>query len=239
MKYTIALFLLFTGNMLYAQFTDTTHYHLVLAATGSVNRTNDGNAYLLNNSLNFGIKKKSITLTAANSWVYGSQNSTLTNNDFSSTLFFDLYKTFPHFFYWGLLNYNTSYSLKINNQLLAGAGAAYSIIDKKNVYFNLSDGVLFDQSSLPGNSDYHTWRNSFRLQFHFSANDDLLTFDTSNFLQSAFANSNDYIIRTTTTLGLKLHKWISLTTTLNYNKMHITNSENLVLTYGLTLDKYF
>lgn len=179
-----------------------------------------------------------MVLNATNTWVYGQQNNVLTNNDFSSALFLNLYKTFPHFYYWGLLNYNTSYSLKINNQLLAGLGIAYSLIDKKDAYVNLSDGVLFDQSDLLVNDIYHTYRNSLRLQFHF-AWADIATLDGSNFLQSSFSNQHDYIIRTTTSLGLKLRKWISLTTTLNYNKMNITSSNNLTFTYGLTLDKYF
>lgn len=136
------------------------------------------------------------------------------------------------------MNYNTSYSLKINNQLLAGAGVAYSVLDKPNTYINLSDGVLFDQSDLLVSQIYHTWRNSFRLNFHFAVKD-IITLDGSNFLQNAFNNGDDYIIRSTTTLGLKLKKWISLTTSLTYNKMNITHSDNLIFTYGITLDKYF
>lgn len=237
-KWLALLLVLLTVKTSHAQFNDTTHYHVVMASSGSINKTDDATAYLLNNSLNFGIKRKDITLNATNTWIYGKQNSALTNNDFSSALFFNLYKTFPHFYYWGLLNYNTSYSLKINNQLLAGLGVAYSVIDKPNVYLNLSDGVLFDQSDLLANEVYHTYRNSFRLQYHFAIKD-RLTLDGSNFLQNAFNNRHDYIIRSTTTLGLKLRKWISVTTSLTYNKMNITSSDNLIFTYGLTLDKYF
>ena len=235
----IILFLLFLGlNRAFAQFNDTTHYHIVLGATGSINKTDDGTTYLLNNSLNFGIKSKSSVLNATNTWVYGKSNNVLTNNDYSSTLFYNLYKTFPHFYYWGLANYNTSYSLKINNQLLAGVGVAYSIVDHKNAYVNLSDGVLFDQSDLVVIENYHTYRNSFRLQFHFAI-ENLLTIDGSNFLQNSLSHGNDYIIKSTTTVGLKLRKWISLTTSLTYNKMNITNSDNLIFTYGVTLDKFF
>lgn len=221
-----------------AQFNDTTHYHVVMASSGSINKTDDATAYLLNNSLNFGVKKKDITLNSTSTWIYGKQNNALTNNDFSSALFFNLYKTLPHFYYWGLLNYNTSYSLKINNQLLTGLGVAYSVVDQPNVYLNLSDGVLFDQSDLLVNKVYHTYRNSFRLQYHFAIKD-RITLDGSNFLQNSLNNKHDYIIRSTTTLGVKLRKWISLTTSLSYNKMNITSSDNLIFTYGLTLDKYF
>lgn len=239
MKKCIAvLLLMLCFDALHAQFNDTTHYHVIMASSGSINKTDDATAYLLNNALNFGVKRKDITLNSTNAWIYGKQNNTLTNNDFSSALFFNLYKTFPHFYYWGLLNYNTSYSLKINNQLLAGLGVAYSIMDKPDAYLNLSDGILFDQSDLLVNEVYHTYRNSFRLQYHFAVKD-RLTIDGSNFLQNSFSNKHDYIIRTTTTLGLKLRKWISLTTSLSYNKMNITSSDNLIFTYGLTLDKYF
>jgi hypothetical protein len=235
----LTLLLLLLGcKMAYGQYTDTTHYHIQMASSGSINRTDDGTAYLLNNSLNFGVKEKSMVLNATNSWVYGKQNNVLTNNDLSSALVFNLYKTFPHFYYWGLLNYNTSYSLKINNQFLGGAGVAYSVIDKKTIYINFSDGLLYDQSDLLGTGNYHTYRNSFRLQYHFAVRD-LLTLDGSNFLQSSLSNGSDYIIRTTTTLGLKLRKWISLTTALSYNKMSITHSDNLIFTYGLAVDKYF
>jgi hypothetical protein len=237
-KYLALILLTAVFRTAYGQFNDTTHYHLVLASTGSINKTDDATAYLLNNSLNFGIKKKDVWLNATTIWTYGKQNNQLTNNDLSSSLFVNLYKTFPHFYYWGLINYNTSYSLKINNQLLAGAGAAYNIVDKKDAVINISDGVLFDQSDLLVNEVYHTWRNSIRLQFHFVAKD-MLTLDGSNFLQNAFNNRDDYIIRSTTTLGIKLRKWISLNTSLTYNKMNITSSDNLIFTYGVTLDKYF
>lgn len=237
-KWLNLLFFVLCAGAAHAQFNDTTHYHVVMASSGSINKTDDATAYLLNNSLNFGVKKKDITLNSTNTWIYGKQNNLLTNNDFSSSLFFNLYKTFPHFYYWGLLNYNTSYSLKINNQLLGGLGVAYSLADQPNAYLNLSDGVLFDQSDLLVNEIYHTYRNSFRLQYHFAIKDKF-TLDGSNFLQNSFNNRHDYIIRSTTTLGVKLRKWISLTTSLTYNKMNITNSDNLIFTYGLTLDKYF
>jgi len=222
----------------FAQYSDSTNYHILLTSTGSINRTNEDRAYLLNNAFNFGLKKKSFVLNSTSAWLYGKQNNNLTNNDFSTTLNFNLYKTFPHFYYWGLVNYNTSYSLKLKNQLLAGGGIAYSILDKENAYINISNGLLFDQSSLIVGDSYHTFRNSLRLQYHFIIKN-LITIDGNHFLQNSFSRKGDYIIRSSATLGLKLRKWISLTTALNYNKLNITSSENLNLTYGLTLDKYF
>lgn len=239
MKFILFWILLFAGlGSIKAQYTDSTTYHLVLSAAGSINKTNSDVAYLLNNSLNFGIKRKSIVLNTSNTWLYGKQNQDLSNNDFSSTLNFNLYKTLPHFYYWGLLNYNTSYSLKINHQLLAGLGIAYNIVDKENFYINISNGILYDKSNLLANEIYHTYRNSLRVQYRISIKE-LIVFDGNNFLQSSFDRKEDYIIRSVNKLGIKLRKWITLNTSLNYNKMNITNRENLNLTYGLTLDKYF
>jgi len=141
-----------------------------------------------------------------------------------------------------LANYNTSYSLKVNNELLAGAGIAYSIIDRKNAYLNVSDGVLYDTSdlTLPDNNRdvYQTYRNSFRLSFKFGI-DDKLELNSKSFLQNSFQNSSDYIIKSTTNFSFKLNKWLDLTTALTYNRQNRTQGENLLFTYGLTLEKYF
>lgn len=239
MKKLLAYFLLiFSTHQVCAQYTDSTFYHLSVMATGSMNKTNTGDAYLLSNALNFGIKRKSIVLNTANNWLYGKQNGSLSNNDISSTLNFNLYKTLPHFYYWGLANYTSSFSLKINHQLQAGLGVAYNIVDKENFYINISDGILYETSNILADSRYDTYRNSLRLQYRWKFKD-LVTFDGNNFLQQSLSEGSDYIIRSTNKLGLLLTKWISLNTTLSYNRMNLTRSENLNLTYGFTIERYF
>lgn len=234
--------LISVGVNVFAQFTDTTQHHISYTSTGSINKANTGSSYLLNNGLVYEIKKKSIVLNSTNTWIYGQSNHNLTNNDYSSFLNFNLYKTFPHFYYWGLANYNTSFSLKINNQLLAGIGVAYDFVNTKNTYLNLSDGILYDKSDLylaDNTRDiYHTYRNSFRLQFRFIIKD-LITVTSSDFLQNSFKRSDDYIIRTNVGVSLKVNKWLNFTTNLNYNRMNRTQTENLLFTYGLTLERYF
>jgi hypothetical protein len=226
----------------YGQFNDSTHYHVAFSPSGSINRTNDGRSYLINNRLIFNIKRQDVSLNFNNSWVFGKQNTTLTNNDYSSSLDFNLYKTFAHFFYWGLLNYNKSYSLKINNQLLTGVGVAYSIVENKNSYFNISDGLLYDQSDLilpDATGDiYHTYRNSLRLTFRFNIKE-IIVIDGSNFLQNSLDRKYDYIIRSNTNLSIKLRQWLSLATSLNYARQSRTLSENLLFTYGINVEKYF
>src|SRR5690606_15609148 len=128
-QYALLLFSTLTFHFSWAQFTDSTQHLVNFTSTNSINRADGKSAYLFNNGLRFAMQKESIRLNFNNNWLYGNQNRELTNNDFSSSLDVNLYKTFPNFFYWGLLNYNTSFSLKIRNQMLTGAGVAYNFFD--------------------------------------------------------------------------------------------------------------
>jgi hypothetical protein len=235
------LTLLFVSNA-NAQFTDSTNYLVQYTSAGSVNTTEESDAYLLNNALRLGIRKKTVSLNFNNNWIYGKQNQQLTNNDFSSTLDFNLYKTFPHFAYWGLANYNTSRSLKINNQLLAGVGVSYSLYDREEAYLNISNGVLFDASDIileDGRRDkYETMRNSLRLSFRFVVFKNV-TFSNTSFLQNSLSNGKDYIMKTDAGLTFKLNRWLGFNTSYKYNRVSRTNRENSLISYGLTFERYF
>jgi hypothetical protein len=241
-KLIILLICVLPYSLSLAQFNDSIHHYVNYTTAGSLNRTNDGDAYLLNNSLRFNTKKKSVAFNATSAWIYGQQNKVATNNDFSTYLDFNLYKSLPHFFYWGLAGYDHSLSLKINKRLQAGLGAAYSVLDKPNTQLNLSNGIIFETSDLFLNDTlrdvYHTFRNSFRLRFHFVIKD-IIVLDGTHFLQNSLSYKNDYIIKSATTLSIKLRKWLSLTTAINFNKLNRTNRENLFMNYGLTFEKYF
>lgn len=225
-----------------AQFNDSTHYYISYGATGIINQTNDGKSYVLNNNFKFNVRKKSISLNATNSWIYGQQDHNLTNNDFVSTLDFNLYKGPPHFFYWGLANYTTSVSLKINDQLQTGAGVAYSVIDRQYAYLNISDGLLYEKSDLVVNDNtrdvYSTARNSFRLRFRFEIQH-LFVIDGIGFIQNSLSNADDYIVKSITNFSVKVRKWLSFTTSVNYNRVNRTQRETLLLNFGLTAEKYF
>ncbi|MDO7742289.1 MAG: DUF481 domain-containing protein [Pedobacter sp.] len=233
---------LFLYQTSFAQFTDSTNYVVNYSSTGFLNNTNDGKSYLLNNGLKFGVRKKSVSLNFNNKWIYGKQNRQLTNNDFSSSLDFNLYKTLPHFFYWGLVNYNTSKSLKVNNQLLAGVGIAYSIYDREDAYLNISDGILFDSSDLTLDNEirdiYHTYRNSLRLSFRFVISK-IIIVNSSSYFQSSLSNGSDYIMKSDSSLSFKVNKWLSLTTAFNFNRVARTDRQNSLLSYGLSFERYF
>ncbi len=225
------------------QFSDTVNYYINFASTGNINKTNDGTSYLLNNNLRYSISKKSISLNTTNSWMYGKQLGNLTNNDFFSGLDFNLYKTLYNFYYWGLGSYEKSVSLKINHRLQTGAGIGYNLVNRKNALVILSDGILYEKGDLydgpeTGNNEYEIFRNSFRLKFRFIIRG-IVVIEGSDFLQHALSDRKDYIIKSNTSLSVKLKKWLSLTSAVVYNKLSATGRENLLVTYGITIERYF
>ncbi len=225
-----------------AQFNDSIHYYVNVSSTGSINKTNDVNSYLLANGLKFSTRKKQLQLNSNNSWIYGQQQHTLTNNDVSSFWDINFYPDKKRYYYWGLASYEKSYSLKVNHRLQAGAGAAYNIIDQKNSFLNISDGILYEKSNLSLTDStrdvYNTFRNSFRLRFKWSIGD-IAIIDGTNFLQNSLSAKEDYIIKANVNLSVKLRKWLSLTSSVTWNKLNRTARENLLFTYGLTAEKYF
>ena len=224
------------------QFNDSVHHYLGYSATGIINETNEGNSFVLNNGLKFNLNKKNKYLNSGAAWTYGRQNGSVTNNDFSGNLDFDIYDILPHFYYWGLLNYDKSFSLKINDRFQVGAGLGYNISDKKNASVVLSDGLLYEYSDIKTDSATHdmykTMRNSLRLKYHFVLNS-IIVLDGVHFWQQSLSSGKDYILKSSSSLSVKLKKWLNITSTLNYNKVNLTRSKNLLFMVGLSADYYF
>lgn len=237
----VALVLLVCGYA-DAQFNDSTHYHVKYSTTGIINRTNDARSFVLNNVLGFQVNKDKLTINSSNAWVYGRQGSRLTNNDFSTALNVDYLKNRQRLYYWGLVTFTTSYSLKINHQLQGGAGIGYNFLNKEQAELVVSDGLLYETSDLTlpqGDHDrYQTVRNSLRIKYRWAINN-LVVLDGVHFWQPSLERFDDYIIRSNSALSIKLRKWLSLTTALIYNKLSRTNRENLLVNFGLSAEKYF
>lgn len=244
--FVIAIYLLVAAmTSTEAQFNDSTNYFIRYNSTGTVNKTNDQNSYVLNNALRFSLYKKSISLNSNNTWIYGKQQDRMTNNDFSSTLDFDVYKARRSIYYWGLLNYEKSFSLAIDHRFQGGLGIGYYFIDRENMVIQVSDGILYEASRLVNRDEapdlansQQTLRNSLRLKFRYVFREKV-TIDHVDFVQHSLEDRKDYILRSNTIIGVKLYKWISLSLSVNYNKISITDRENLLLNYGITFEKYF
>ncbi|MEO5593768.1 MAG: DUF481 domain-containing protein [Chitinophagaceae bacterium] len=225
-----------------AQFSDSVHHYLGYAATGIINQTNDNNSFVLNNGLKFNINKTNKFLNSGAAWVYGRQNGALTNNDFTAFLDVDIYNLSRRFYYWGLITYDQSFSLKINDRFQGGAGVGYSLSDKKNAVIVVSDGILYEYSNLTidsaTNDKYSTMRNSLRLKYHFVING-IIVFEGVHFWQQSFSSGDDYILKSTSSLSVKLKKWLNITSALTYNKVNRTERKNLLFTIGLSADYYF
>jgi hypothetical protein len=175
-------------------------------------------------------------------WLYGRHDSELSNNDLLSAIDIDLQASLPHFYYWGLFNFLSSYSLRVNSQLQVGLGVAYNAIDRKNITLNLSEGLIYEYSNIiledSTEEHYNTMRNSFRVKLKFQAGM-YLNFGATVFYQPSLEYAGDHIIRSETRLGIKIRKWLSLTTGLTYNEISRNRTRNLLLSYGVILEHYF
>lgn len=154
----------------------------------------------------------------------------------------DYLKNVQRFYYWGLVNYDNSYSLKINYRFQSGAGVGYTFVKEKNLDLELSDGFLFETSDLTdpvvGKDVYQTVRNSLRFKYHWSYNK-TFSLEGTNFYQPSLGSFSDYIFRLDNKLTIQLNKWLALNSSMTYNRISRTNRENLLLTYGIAIDNYF
>lgn len=230
------------GGAAFSQFNDSTHYLLSYSATGTFNRATEGKSYVLNNALCFDINKKNMSLNSSNNWVYGENNGQLNLNDFSSALNFDINRALRTWYWWGLATYTTSYSLKINNQFQVGGGIGHNTIRTPNAELVISDGLLFESSNLyqtPETAGSHvTVRNSLRVKYRWVIAN-VVVIDGMHFWQPSLTSLSNYIVRSANNLSITLNKWLSLTTSVTYNRYNQTNRDNLLINFGATFQRYF
>jgi len=227
----------------FSQFSDTVHYYANFSGTGNLNRTNTGTTYLLNNAMQFQVNKKKISLNSMASHVYGQNPLSKTNDDFLAILKLDLLKEVQKVYYWGLAGYEKSFSLKVDNRFQTGAGVGYTFVDNAKASLEISDGLLFETTELGipdqrGQTDYQAVRNSLRLKYRFIIKE-IFHIDGIDFYQPSLSDGRDYILKLKANFSIKLYKWLYFTTSFNYNRQNITSTENLLLSYGLSLEKYF
>lgn len=241
-KIITLFFLLLSGKAAFCQFNDSTHHRFSFASTGIINQTKDLSSYVSNNSVSYEINRKKLNFSTAANWVYGKQQKQLSNNDYSAFANLDYLKDINQLYYWGLLNFDKSYSLKVNYRFQLGGGVAYNVSNKPNLNLSLSDGFVYESSDLTdpviGKDIYQTVRNSFRLKFHWTYKD-ILAFDAAKFYQASLASFKDYILKSNNSLSVKLSKWLAINASVAYNRISRTDRENLLITYGLKIDKYF
>lgn len=237
-RFYFCLLLTLICNRSIGQSTDTTVYYINQSSTGNFNQTNDGLSYVLNNMLKFNVAKKNMVLSTTNGYVYGEQLNLLSNNDFTSMVDFSLNKKLSKLYYWGMATYTKSYSLKVDNRVQSGAGVSYTLVDRKVLFLNLSDGFLYEYSDLYDVDAYQTTRNSIRLKFMFSLKS-YVTLESSNFFQPSITYFEDNIILSNTTLTVKLYEWLSLKGNVMYNKISLTSKETVLSNIGLGIEKYF
>lgn len=242
MRFSFFLVAFLFSQQLFAQYNDSVYHHFSFSTTGIINKTKDSRSFVLNSGAAFGINKKKISQNTAASWIYGKANDKLSNNDLSINADVDYLRDVQKFYYWALANFDESYSLKINYRFQSGVGVGFNLFREKDLNVVLTDGFIYETSDLTdpvlGKDVYETVRNSFRVKYHIGLKK-LLVVDGSHFIQPSLLSLKDYIIKSNTTLTLKLNEWLGINSSFTYNKINRTKRENLLFTFGLSVDKYF
>lgn len=235
-------FLLLCGRVAFSQFNDSTHHRFSFSTTGVINQTKDLSSFVSDNTISYEINQQKLNFNTSGNWMYGNQNKRLSNNDYSASANLDFLKDVHRLYYWGLFYFNKSYSLKVNYRFQLGGGVAYNALNKPDLNLSLSDGFVYESSDLTdpviGKAVYQTVRNSFRLKFHW-AYKDILAFDAAEYYQPSLASFKDYILKSNNSLSIKLYQWLAINASVAYNSISRTERENLLITYGIKIDKYF
>ncbi len=226
----------------HAQFNDSVHYQARIAANGNFSKTADGFTMLYNNGVKFNTRFERFHFNSAGSWIYGRNPQKVTNNDWNAVADFNVFARNRAFYYWGLFNFTSSYSLNVNRQFQSGAGLAYTIFHNKPFNIGLSNGLIHEFSNVYTSDnetiEYITLRNSFRLRINYAPNK-RIKFSSVLLHQPSLDIKNDYIINGNATLEIKINKWVNLTTGFTYNKVSRTNKENMIFTYGVVAERFF
>jgi hypothetical protein len=227
----------------YGQVADSVSYHISVSSTGNFSRSNDQRSYLFNNIAKVSRDGRNLFWQGSAGWIYSEQSGVKINNDFTAVLESDILRKRQRLYYWALGAFDKSYSLKIDHRLQAGAGLGYTVVESEKGLIVVSDGFLYERSELTdaelGYLQYDVWRNSLRLKYRWLPSP-VVTLEGSAFVQPSLSDwGDDMIIRSSTTLSVKLKKWLSLATSCTYNRITLTGRENLIVTYGVTLDHFY
>lgn len=242
-KIVFLLLSVFVSAVTMAQFNDSTFHYINFTGSGSLNKTTDGTSYMFNNGAKFGYEKKKFALNSGVNWIYGEDQVKRTNNDYAAFVDIDVLKSHKPIYFWALANFEKSLSLKLLNRFQTGLGVGYQFKIAADKIIILSDGILYENSSLTdldqyGRSHYQTYRNSFRLKYSFTFND-RFKISGNNFLQNSLSDKTDYIIRLNNSVALKLIGALSFVSSVSYNKLNLNGNENFLFNYGLSFERFF
>jgi hypothetical protein len=209
---------------------------------GNFTRSNDLRGYLFNNVAKASRDGRNLFWQATGGWIYSAQSGVRVNDDFTGVLESDVLKKKQRLYYWGFVAFDRSYSLKIDRRLQVAAGLGYTVAGGERGSLVITDGLLYERGEMTdselGYLNYDVWRNSLRIKYRWTPSA-MLAVEGSAFLQPALFSWDDMIIKSTTTVFMKINKWLSLTASCTYNRLTLTGRENLIITYGVTMDHLF
>lgn len=222
----------------FSQFNDSVYYRLKYNSSGNYNKTEKGISEVFNNEIKFEIAKNIISSHSSINYLYGLQNNKLSNNDLSVASDFNLFENARKLYYWGLATFDKSYSLQIKIRTQAGFGLGYTVLKKENKNLVISEGLLYEYSSLYNLEPYNTIRNSFRIKYKLKVAN-RIDFEGSNYIQNSIFNLKDYALKTNNGLSFSISRYLAVNAAIIYNRININKKENLFINYGISFERYF
>lgn len=228
--------------------------HLIkFSNAGNINLANEKKTYLLVNNLSYVYNHQKTEFETNHSWIYSMESTNLKNNDYTGNVFGNYFlDTNKRWNAWILGGFKSLYSLNIMNEIQAGLGIAYKLLDdEKNgfLYFRVSNGLIYEYSEFKDNEaqkmNYAYLRNSLRIQSSlslFKSNDDKgnaihrIKLIGNYMWQPAINKANDYNLIINAGLLFALNKYLSLETKYTYNYVSRTAKESALFSYGIGMN---
>ena len=203
---------------------------------GNVNRS------LFQFSTNFDCNlHKKIKISTSPSFIYGTQNSVLTEREYFADLRASFF-TKHQLYYLAFGTFEKSNLRQINYRWIVAAGLGFKIIENKNVYIGITNVLLYENTDFISDAlrDRNLWRNSTRISGEYHFDKDKMLLKHTIFLQPSITEDN-FRWNGSISLAYKISKSISLRTTLenSYESLVVVGKKNddVRFTIGFVYEK--
>lgn len=238
------LLLFFISKKIAAQPNDSAKFHSLKANLGgTINRTAEGFAYLLQHNASYQYREARNAVNVRGQHIFGQSLGQVTNRDYNFGFDYNRFLNENRRWYvWFLGAYNSSYSLRVLSQWQAGAGIALNVIDRSDMWLNVSNGIIYEYSEIVDASEaiinYNTPRNSLRINFG-GKFQDRIEYKTLHFWQPSLRHANDFIFTSNSSISYQIWNGLRFQLSFIYNKVSKTAKENMVFTYGIAWSSNF
>jgi hypothetical protein len=149
-----------------------------------------------------------VSLATNPRFTYGEQNNNLAERDTYIDLFIDIYKE-RKVYGFGLATIETSNLRGIDLRQLAGGGAGFRLVQRKQNTLTLTNAIIYESTEFRERQAVTTLRNSTRLKGKHALLQNKIRFTHITFFQPSLTNISNIRWNTLLALELPLSKWVT------------------------------